>query len=295
MKTANSLICCAKETECSALMMEIIKTQSAAYDMPEFLFFLDQKQQQKLLAEQLSLIIPLGSKAFVSSIRKSTSLPVIGNADGMCSIYVDETADFEQAISVIYDAKCQDPGAINALETLIVHNTIAKDFLWKLKEVLDVANMEYLGDDEALKILSIEHRREKDWGQEFKGLALAIKIVENIDDAITFINQHGSHHTDAILCKSKTKARKFLEKVDSANVLWNCSTRFSNAYRYGLGLELASSVSKIHARGPVSLEGLVIYKWKVLGKGDILADYLSKKKEFTHKAINKGFPLDQEI
>jgi len=295
LKSGNVLYICAKESECNKAIIDIIKKQSAGYDIPEFLFFITQKEQKKLLDEPLSLLIPIGTKFFMDGIKKSTSLPILGSAEGMCSIYVDESADIEQAVNVCYDAKCQQPDAINAMETLLVHKEIAKDFLWKLKEVLDVANARYLGDDEALKVLSIEHMKDKDWGKEFKNLTLAIKVVKDIDEAIDFINQHGSHHTDAIICKTKPRARKFLEKVDSANVFWNCSTRFSNAYRYGLGLELTTSLSKLHARGQVSLEGLVIYKWKVLGSGDILADYLSDKRSFTHKEISKPFPLDKEI
>jgi glutamate-5-semialdehyde dehydrogenase len=182
------------------------------------------------------------------------------------------------------------------METLLVHSAIAKKFLPRLKPALDKAKCRLLGDDKTLKILSIGHATEKDWSTEYNDLILSIKIVNSMDEAIEHINKYGSRHTDAITTKSKDKARKFMQMIDSANVFWNCSTRFSDGYRYGLGAEVGISTSKIHARGPVGLEGLVTYKWKLLGNGNIVADYVGKqpKRKFTHKSLNKEFPLKDE-
>ena len=225
-----------------------------------------------------------------------TKIPVLGHSDGICHVYVEDDADIDMAVKVCYDAKCQYPAVCNAMETLLVNEKIASEFLPKLKDVLDVAKVKLMGDGRTRKTLSIDQASDKEWGKEYNDLILSIKAVKDIDEAIEHINKYGSGHTDSIITKSKAKARKFMKRVDSANVFWNCSTRFADGYRYGLGAEVGISTAKIHARGPVGLEGLLIYKWKLIGKGSIVADYSGNdpKKKFTHKKINKDFPLEEE-
>jgi glutamate-5-semialdehyde dehydrogenase len=250
---------------------------------------------KKMLAldNYIDLVIPRGSNAFVKHVMDNTNIPVLGHADGICHIYVHEDADIDLAVSVCYDAKVQYPAVCNAMETLLIHKNIASKFLAGFKEVMDTAGVKLLGDDETLRILSIEHTKDKDWSTEYNDLVLSIKIVKGIDEAIQHINKYGSRHTDAIITKSEIKAQKFLNFVDSADVFWNCSTRFADGYRYGLGAEVGISTSKLHARGPVGVEGLVTYKWKMIGNGNIVADYSGEepKKKFTHKALDKEFPL----
>jgi glutamate-5-semialdehyde dehydrogenase len=246
------------------------------------------------LDDSVDMIIPRGSGEFVRYIMEHTKIPVLGHSSGICHIYVDEDSDTDMAVSIVYDAKCQYPAACNAVETLLVHKSVASEFLPKLKDTLDLVNVELIGDDSTRKVISIPQASEKDWSTEYNDLKLSIKIVDSVDDAIMHINKYGSRHTDSIITKNKNIAKKFMKRIDSANVFWNCSTRFSDGYRYGLGAEVGISTSKIHARGPVGVEGLVIYKWKLIGNGNIVADYVgsSPKKKFTHKKLDKGFPLD---
>ena len=248
------------------------------------------------LDEYIDLVIPRGSNEFVRFVMDHTKIPVLGHSDGICHVYVEDDADIDMAVKVCYDAKCQYPAVCNAMETLLVNEKIASEFLPKLKDVLDVAKVKLMGDGRTRKTLSIDQASDKEWGKEYNDLILSIKAVKDIDEAIEHINKYGSGHTDSIITKSKAKARKFMKRVDSANVFWNCSTRFADGYRYGLGAEVGISTSKIHARGPVGLEGLLIYKWKLIGKGSIVADYSGNdpKKKFTHKKINKDFPLEEE-
>ncbi|MBR9699852.1 glutamate-5-semialdehyde dehydrogenase [Candidatus Woesearchaeota archaeon] len=294
IKSSNALMVHLPESKTAEKIMELIG--SVCGDLPDgWLQIIKKKELKKMFDAPLDLMIPIGSRQFVDDIRQSTKIPIIGHKGGVCHIYVDQDANVEMAVSICYDAKCQNPLAKNAMETLLVHTDIASAFLNKLKETMDVAPVKFVGDDNTLKILSIEHAREKDWETSYHGLALSIKIVTSIDEAIDHINRFGSSHTDAIVTSSDRKARKFLEKVDSANVFWNCSTRFSDGFRYGMGAEVTTSSYKIHARGPVGLEGLVTYKWKLLGKGNILADYSGKdpKKKFNHKSMSKDFPLKE--
>ena len=239
-------------------LFELIRRVSQEKDMPfGWIQLIESREDVKKMLElydYLSLIIPRGSNAFVKHVMDNTQIPVLGHASGICHVYVHEDADMDLAVSVCYDSKCQYPAVCNAMETLIVHKNIASEFLNRLKEVMDTAGVKLIGDDECLRILSIDHANEKDWSTEYNDLVLSIKIVKSIDEAILHINKYGSKHTDAIITQSGIKAKKFLELVDSANVFWNCSTRFADGYRYGLGAEVGISTSKLHARGPVGLE-----------------------------------------
>jgi glutamate-5-semialdehyde dehydrogenase len=234
----------------------------------------------------VDLVIPRGSNELVRSIQASTKIPVMGHAAGICHTYVHSDADVEMAVEICHDAKCQYAAVCNAMETLLVHKDIAADFLPKLAKSLSRADVELRGDEGTRRHIDAKRATTKDWGTEYNDLILSIKTVSSIDEAVDHINKYGSHHTDAIVTSSAKEARKFMDMVDSSSVIWNASTRFADGYRYGLGAEVGISTNKTHARGPVGLEGLLIYKYRLIGKGHIVADYVGKgAKRFTHRRI----------
>lgn len=232
----------------------------------------------------IDLMIPRGSNRLVRSIIENTKIPVLGHADGLCHTYVDADADIAKAVRVVTDAKCQYPAACNATETVLVHNRIAPAFLPALKAALD-GKVELRGCPETLKLISVNPASDDDWDEEYNDLILSIKIVASAEEAIEFINRHGSRHTDAVLTENRETAALFLRKVDSASVYHNCSTRFADGFRYGFGAEVGISTHKIHARGPVGLEGLTIYKYLLHGDGQIVGDYVSGKSSFHYKDL----------
>ncbi|MDY6958718.1 MAG: glutamate-5-semialdehyde dehydrogenase, partial [Halobacteriota archaeon] len=237
------------------------------------------------LDEYIDLMIPRGSNALVRYIKGNTKIPVLGHADGVCHLYVDRDADIDMALSVSFDSKCQYAAVCNAMETLLVHRSIASEFLPKMKELFDKENVELRGDPEVCEIIKAIEATEDDWTTEYNDMTLSIKVVGSLEEAIDHINRYGSHHTDAIVTRDEAASRIFMDEVDSSSVMWNCSTRFADGYRYGLGSEVGISTSKIHSRGPVGLEGLVIYKYKLFGAGQIVADYAEDRSNFTHKRI----------
>jgi gamma-glutamyl phosphate reductase len=236
--------------------------------------------------DTVDLLIPRGSNAFVQYIMNHTNIPVLGHADGVCHIYVDKEYDKETAIPLIVDAKTQYPAACNAVETVLIHRDVAKDFLPGLAKALRDAGVKLRGTEEVNEITPVEIIPEsKSFHHEYVDLIIALKIVGGVDEAINHINTYGSHHTDCILTQNAETAEKFMTLVDSANVYQNASTRFADGFRYGFGAEVGISTSKIHARGPVGLEGLLSYKYKLFGRGDIVGDYASGKKHFIHKDL----------
>jgi glutamate-5-semialdehyde dehydrogenase len=238
------------------------------------------------LNDLVDLIIPRGSNELVRSIQASTKIPVLGHAAGVCHTYVHGDADIFMAAKVCFDAKCQYPAVCNAMETLLVHEDVAEAFLPRLAAEYEKAGVELRGDSATGKIIKVDPTDEKDWSAEYNDLVLAIKIVRSLDEAIAHINRFGSHHTDAIITRDAKAANKFMGLVDSSSVMWNCSTRFADGYRYGLGAEVGISTSKTHARGPVGLEGLTIYKYRLSGSGQIVADYAGENaKKFTHRKL----------
>jgi glutamate-5-semialdehyde dehydrogenase len=240
------------------------------------------------LDEHIDLVIPRGSNEFVRYIMDNTNIPVLGHAEGICHVYVDGDADVDMAVDITVDSKCQYVAACNAVETLLVDERIAKDFLPKVKAALEGGGVEIRGCEKTKSIIDVKPAGEKDWSTEYLDLILSVKVVGGLDEAIEHINRYGSNHTDSIVTENKEKAERFMGLVDSANVFWDCSTRFSDGFRYGLGAEVGISTNKIHARGPVGLEGLVIYKYKLLGSGQIVADYSGgdAKKKFTHRKLD---------
>lgn len=243
------------------------------------------------LDNYIDLIIPRGSNEFVKYIMDNSKIPVMGHADGICHCYVDDKADINIAIKVVIDSKTQYVAVCNAAETLLVHEDIANKFLPLIEKKLSEKNVELVGCEKACEIINIKPATEKDWKTEYLDYKLSIKIVESLEHAISHINKYGSGHTDAIITSDANKASKFMSLVDSGNVFWNCSTRFSDGFRYGFGAEVGISTNKLHARGPVGLEGLLSYKYKLIGNGHTVEEYSNKTKVFAHKAINKKFPL----
>ncbi len=235
----------------------------------------------------INLIIPRGSNQFVRFVQDNTRIPVLGHSEGLCHVYIDDGADIEKAIRVSLDAKLQYAAACNAMETLLVHQNIAPEVLPSLVKQLREKEVELVG---CLKTCSLfpdlKRAAAEDWDTEYNDLKLSIKVVADLDNAIEHINTHGSGHTDTIVTENKERAQRFLNEVDSASVMVNASTRFADGFRFGLGAEIGISTNKTHARGPVGLEGLVIYKFKLVGNGQIVADYSGKNgKSFKHKPL----------
>lgn len=215
--------------------------------------------------DSIDLIIPRGSNEFVQYIMANSKIPVMGHADGICHLYVDKDADLEKALKIIEDSKTQYVAACNTLETLLVHQDVYDDLVPRITDKIKLN----LGD----------------FNKEYLDYIMTVKKVSCLDEAIESINLNGSHHTDCILTENADSAEKFMNYVDSAGVYWNCSTRFADGFRYGFGAEVGISTGKLHARGPVGLDGLVTYKYKLIGNGHIVDDYATGKSKFNFKNL----------
>lgn len=252
------------------------------------LFQAEQREEISALLscnESVDLLIPRGSNAFVQYIMNNTKIPVMGHADGICHIYVDKNFDMEKAIPIIIDAKVQYTAACNAVETLLVHKEALEQLMPRLNEAFRRHQIELRASADIAAKYDSKPATEEDFAIEYLDLIISAKTVENIEEAVRHINQYGSHHTDCIITEDKEAAEYFMRMVDSAGVYQNCSTRFSDGYRYGFGAEVGISTGKIHARGPVGIEGLLTYKYKLYGNGQIVEDYASGKKEFHFKDL----------
>ena len=236
--------------------------------------------------KNIDLLIPRGSNSFVQYIMENSRIPVMGHADGICHVYVDQSADLDMAVRIIIDSKVQYVAACNTLETLLVHQDLASQLLPALKAGLDAAQVRIKGCSRTLDIIDCEAAASEDFDTEYLDYILSIKIVDGLDEAITHINTHGSHHTDSIISNDSRAVELFMLLVDSAGVYHNCSTRFADGFRYGFGAEVGISTGKLHARGPVGLEGLVTYKYKLYGEGQVVGDYAKGIKQFHFKDIN---------
>ena len=239
----------------------------------------------------IDLIIPRGSNDFVRYIMDNSRIPVMGHADGICHCYVDEEADLDMAVNVVTDSKTQYVAVCNAMETLLVHEKAAPAFLPEIKKSLDSKNVELVGCPKTQALISVDPAWEEDWSTEYLDYKLSIKVVSGIDEAIDHINTYGSGHTDSIITRDSGKAARFMDYVDSGNVFWNCSTRFSDGFRYGFGAEVGISTSKIHSRGPMGLDGLVIYKYKVKGNGHVVEEYSNRSRTFKHRKMDRDFSI----
>lgn len=234
------------------------------------------------LDDSIDLIIPRGSNAFVKYIMDHTRIAVMGHAEGLCHTYVDASADLAQAVRVVVDAKTQAYAVCNATETLLVHREIAARFLPLCAKALQEKGVEIRGDAAVQAIIACRAATEEDWACEYLDAVLSIKIVDSVDEAITHINRYGSHHTDAILAEDAEAQKRFLSLVDSAGVYVNCSTRFADGFRYGFGAEVGIATGKLHARGPVGLEGLCTYKYCMLGSGQTVQEMEEGRRTYTH-------------
>ncbi len=275
----------AKET--NRTLYEIIKEAGIGAGLPEH--FITLVESREGVGEMLKchgdidLIIPRGSNEFVQYIMENSKIPVMGHADGICHIYVDKDADMQKAIPLIMDSKLQYIAVCNAAETLLVH----KDAVGILKPLAEAAGgkLELRGCERTREYIDCAAADEADFATEYLDAIISVKIVDDIKEAVDHINRYGSHHTDLIITENDEAAKLFMANVDSAGVYRNCSTRFADGFRYGFGAEVGVSTGKLHARGPVGLEGLLTYKYKLVGEGHIVGDYASGKKKFHFKDL----------
>ena len=275
--------------ETNKLLFELIYEAALSSGLPQGCLFQAEQRDEiaELLAchESVDLLIPRGSNAFVQYIMNNTKIPVLGHADGICHIYVDKDFDLEKAIPVIIDAKTQYTAACNAVETLLVHQDALEKLMPPLQKAFEEYKISLRATSDIADRYGSELATEEDFSTEYLDLIISAKTVENIDEAIWHINKYGSHHTDCIITEDNKAAEYFMRMVDSAGVYQNCSTRFADGFRYGFGAEVGISTGKIHARGPVGLEGLVTNKYKLFGNGQIVGDYASGRKSFHFKDL----------
>lgn len=278
-----------KEVERTAVaLVDVLRAALVAEGLPAdaISLVLGRERVNELLAmhDVVDMVIPRGSKALVEYVMEHSRIPVLGHAEGVCHIYVDQAADQQLALRVIDDAKLDYPAACNAVETVLVHRSIAEEFVPKLAEHLQRRGVAMHGDDAARKLAAMEP--VADWHHEYGEPELAIGVVDSTDAAIAHIHTHGSVHTESIITEDAAVAEKFLREVDAAGVFHNVSTRFADGFRYGFGAEVGISTSKFHARGPVGLDGLTTYKYVLRGRGHVAGDYRGAvARQFTHRRI----------
>ncbi len=277
IKSANAVILKGGKESINTNKKILSVINSALAEVEEFpqnvvqqIFTHDEVNEMLKCDKYINLIIPRGSNKLVRFIKDNTRIPVLGHADGICHIFVDESADLDMAIKVVTDAKTQYPSACNAVETLLIHEKFShRD---ELLASLQLSEIQLVAEPES-------------WAHEYGDKILAFKTVKNVDEAIEHINTYGSGHTDSIITKNVENAEKFMNKVDSAGVYFNASTRFADGFRYGFGAEVGISTNKTHARGPVGLEGLTIYKYKLVGNGNVVGEYVSGERQFHHRDL----------
>ncbi|PZO60440.1 MAG: glutamate-5-semialdehyde dehydrogenase, partial [Phormidesmis priestleyi] len=275
---------------CTALVSAIRQGISNAGQDPNIVQLLTTREETNALLgldQYIDLIIPRGSNQLVQYVQANTRIPVLGHADGICHLYIDKSVDLDQAIAIAIDAKVGYPSACNAIETLLVHQDIASKALPLLATALQSQGVALRGDEQTRQILpDLAPATEDDWTTEYSDLILSIRVVDSLSTAIDHINTYGSRHTEAIATTDTTTAATFMAEVDAAGVYHNCSTRFADGFRYGFGAEVGISTQKMPPRGPVGLEGLVTYKYQLIGNGHIVATYTGDAaKPFTHRDI----------
>lgn len=236
--------------------------------------------------DSIDLIIPRGSNAFVHYIMQHSAIPVLGHSEGICHVYVDQNADLDEAVKIIVDSKTQNLSVCNATETLLVHQACATAFLPAAEEALRTKGVELRGDERTRAILDCKPASEEDWHTEYLDAILSIRVVDSLDTAIAHINRYGSRHTDCIVTRDAAAIETFMTLVDSADVFANCSTRFSDGFLFGFGAEVGIATGKIHARGPMGLEGLCTYKYKLYGQGHTLTDLNAGKFKLIHRKLD---------
>lgn len=280
----------AKET--NRILAEIIAEAAKSAGIPDgWIQLLETRadvNEMLKMNDYIDLIIPRGSNEFVKYIIEHSTIPVLGHASGICHCYIDESADADMAVKIAVDSKTQYVSVCNAAETLLVHSAIAGKILPLIKAEFDKKGVTIYGCERTRNYITAEPADENTWKTEYLDYMMSIKIVDSVDEAIEHINKYGSRHTDTIVTENRQNAERFMSLVDSANVFHNCSTRFSDGYRYGFGAEVGISTNKIHARGPVGLEGLVIYKYKLYGTGQTVDEYSTGRKRFTHRELDNN-------
>jgi glutamate-5-semialdehyde dehydrogenase len=240
------------------------------------------------LENEIDLIIPRGSREFVRHVAERSRIPVLGHGEGICHVYIDSMADLQKALNIAFDSKIQYPAACNAMETLLVHEEVAEVFLPEMLRRFKSAGVEVRGCPHTIGFgqgRDIIPASDDDWQAEYSDLIVAIKVVHDTDEAIEHINRYGSGHTESIVTEDARTASHFMEQVDAAGVYHNASTRFADGFRYGFGAEVGISTSKLHARGPVGLEGLTTYKYKLIGDGQTVASYVAGERTFKHRRV----------
>ncbi len=273
--------------ETNRYLVSLIEGATESVSFPcGWLTLLESREEVSTLLKRndlIDLMIPRGSNDLVRYIQENTSIPVLGHADGVCHLYVDKSANQEMAIALLIDGKKEYPSACNATETLLIDESVAETLLPKIHSALRKEGITPFGDEKIAKAWGVKEVSE--WHHEYGDLSLSVKIVGGVEEAIEHINRYGSKHTDSIVCESETAVKIFRARVDSANLFHNCSTRFSDGYRYGLGAEVGISTSKVHARGPVGVEGLLTYQWQLSGAGQTVEPYTQGRKSFTHRVL----------
>lgn len=293
IKTGNGLVLKggveAKHT--NRVLVEIWRQALSSHseDLAKAVCLLEERAEVMQVLEmerEIDLVVPRGSTDFVNFVFQHSRIPVLGHGSGICHIYVDRAADLTMAKDVVIDAKVQYPAACNSVEKVLVHEAIAARFLPELVRALQAAGVEVRGYERTQQLcagLNIVPAVEEDWSTEYSDLKITIKVIENLQQAIDHIDKYGSRHTESIITADQAAADQFLDEVDAASVFHNASTRFADGFRYGLGAEIGISNSKLHARGPVGLEGLLTYKYKLRGNGQVVADYADGRRKFKHR------------
>jgi glutamate-5-semialdehyde dehydrogenase len=273
---------------CTAILEALRQGLAASAVAPQALELLTSREESLALLKLdglVDLIIPRGSNELVRFIQDNTRIPVLGHADGICHLYVDREVDIDQAVRIALDAKTQYPAACNAIETLLLHRDTAAAFLGAALPVFAQAGVTLRGDAASQALGVQEAASDADWRSEYSDLVLAVRVVDDLAQALEHIGRYGSRHTDAICTTSAASAEAFLRGVDSAGVYLNCSTRFADGFRYGFGAEVGISTQTLPPRGPVGLEGLVTYRYLLRGDGHIAADYASGERSFSHRDL----------
>ena len=276
------------------ILFDILREAAASAGVPAEAFVLMETREDITeilkMDEYIDLLIPRGSYGFVKYIQSNTHIPVLGHSAGICHIYVDSEADLLKAFGVVLDSKIQYPAACNAVEKILVNESIVPYFLPRMADQFAANGVEMRVEKGLEKYLigfDYKAASEEDWTAEYDGLVIAIRSVKDMDEAIEIINTNGSHHTDAIITENRDKQDEFARRVDSADVFINASTRFADGFRFGKGAEVGISTNKIHARGPMGMEGLMIYKYVLVGNGQMVKDYSGKNaKPYTHRPID---------
>ncbi|WP_198947023.1 glutamate-5-semialdehyde dehydrogenase [Marispirochaeta aestuarii] len=277
--------------ETNRVLASCIAEGAAREGLPEgWIYNIESREevaQMLSMDNEIDLLVPRGSNEFVRYIMDNSRIPVMGHADGICHTYIHASADPGIAVRVAVDGKAQYVAVCNATETILIDRSVVKIILPLLVNALEAAGVRIKACAVCRELIpGLEEAVEEDWSTEYLDLIVSVKAVEGLEEAVDHINRYGSGHTDAIVASDTTASDFFTSRVDSANVFVNCSTRFSDGFRYGFGAEVGISTGKLHARGPVGLEGLLTYKYKLTGTGQIVADYASGKKHFTHRKLD---------